>query len=165
MQHQRNTKSDFGCTLQLTKIFRYLRWQRCCDCAFAVFAVLWLFTRHLLLPAVIWSLYNDSPRLIRDGCYSGDPPAFERRRENFSPFGWEVLQPFKDPESLVCFDRGIRWMFLTALLALQVVVFPWTLTIFGVAFLRLRGGQTKDTRSEPGIEKDASEQREKLTSN
>ncbi len=128
-------------------MLKYLRFQMACDIAFGLFILVWVIARHLLYPRLCWSLYADSPEIINYGCFWGpasdlhgpiDPP------DRFS----HLIQPFRDPEDIVCWNDKIKWSFMVALLALQVVLLLWFCMIVQVALRVLRGGQAEDSRSD-----------------
>jgi len=128
-------------------MLKYLRFQMACDIAFGLFILVWVIARHLLYPRLCWSLYADSPEIINYGCFWGpasglhgpiDPP------DRFS----HLIQPFRDPEGIVCWNDKIKWSFMVALLALQVVLLLWFCMIVQVALRVLRGGQAEDSRSD-----------------
>jgi very-long-chain ceramide synthase len=133
--------------MQVVKIFRYMRWSRCCDAAFVVFAISWLVTRHVLFPMVILSLYKDAPRQITYGCYVPGIHGDVLVKPHWEGF-LDLAQPFYRADAMVCFDWSVRWMFLGTLLSLQIVLFPWTFALVKVVTTRLSTGETKDNRSE-----------------
>ncbi|KAL8813005.1 MAG: hypothetical protein Q9200_000592 [Gallowayella weberi] len=59
-----------------------------------------------------------------------------------------LLQPFRYPQGLVCWNNGIKWAFLSTLLALQVLLLIWFGMIIRVAVKVLQGGEAEDSRSD-----------------
>ena len=109
--------------------------------------LVWVVARHFLYLRVCWSLYVDSPKIMSYGCYWGsrsdlhgpiDPP------DRFN----HLIQPFRDPEGFVCWNDNIKWAFMFALLALQVILLIWFAMIVRVALKVLRGGEAEDSRSD-----------------
>jgi acyl-CoA-dependent ceramide synthase len=96
---------------------------------------------------VVYSLYAHSDTVSIPGCYRGKmssitgpfPPP-----DNFA----HLLEPFTDPEGLVCWTGKVKWGFLIALLFLQVLTLVWFSMIVKVAVNVLKGGQADDTRSD-----------------
>lgn len=109
--------------------------------------VTWIVTRHILYLRACYSIYADIPREISLGCYWGsnkdlhgpiDPP------DNFD----HLLQPFQDPEGMVCWTNKISWIFLGMLLSLQVILLVWFGMIMRVAWKVIQGGEGEDPRSD-----------------
>lgn len=118
-----------------------------CDVVFGIFMVTWVIARHILYLMVCHSVWKDIPANIDYGCYSG------AQGNMTGPFPapdtfQHLLEPFRDPEGVVCFNHNIKWMFLSGLLALQVITLVWFWMIVQVAVKVLRGGQADDTRSD-----------------
>ncbi|KAL8694129.1 MAG: hypothetical protein Q9218_001182 [Villophora microphyllina] len=133
--------------LPLAKILKYLQFQTACDIMFGAFMLVWFVARHVLYMRVWWSVYAEIPKEITYGCYWGSNANLQ------GPIGVpndvdHLLQPFRDPEGLVCWDNGIKWGFLIALLALQVILCIWFVMIIRVALKVLRGGEAEDSRSD-----------------
>jgi acyl-CoA-dependent ceramide synthase len=59
-----------------------------------------------------------------------------------------LLEPFTDPEGLVCWTGKVKWGFLISLLFLQALTLVWFSMIVKVAVKVLKGGQADDTRSD-----------------
>lgn len=97
--------------------------------------------------AVCWSIYAHIPEEIQYGCYSGGDLDLE------GPFPVpndldHLTQPFRDPVGLVCWNNGIKWVFLGLLLALQCVLLVWFSMILKVAYKVVSGQGADDTRSD-----------------
>jgi acyl-CoA-dependent ceramide synthase len=58
------------------------------------------------------------------------------------------LQPFRDPEGIVCWNNNIKWGFLGALLFLQAITIMWFCMIIKVVIRVLRGNPAEDIRSD-----------------
>lgn len=104
-----------------------------------------------------WSVYYDLPRSLKEPCFRGAPGDIE------GPFlapteGWShLLEPFKDPAGTVCFTNGIRYGFLTFLLALELVICAWSFFIIRVSVRVLKGAPAEDVRSDVDDEEEEEE--------
>jgi acyl-CoA-dependent ceramide synthase len=133
--------------LPLAKCLKYLGFTKLCDAVFVIFMVTWFVARHVLYLMVCHSIWKDLPSQIPDGCYRGS-------QSNLTgpspvPNDWvHVLEPFRDPEGLVCFYDFIRKSFLYALLALQVLTIFWFMMIIRIAVRVLQGANADDDRSD-----------------
>jgi very-long-chain ceramide synthase len=96
---------------------------------------------------ICYSLYSDIPQTITYGCYSGRNGAIKGPFPPPDRFG-HLLEPFRDPEGLVCWNDKIKWGFLGALLFLQCITLMWFWLIVKVALKVVRGGQADDVRSD-----------------
>ena len=132
---------------KFAKMLKYLRFQMACDIAFGLFILVWVIARHFLYLRVCWSLYADSPAVMNYGCYWGPTSDLQGPIEPPDRFT-HLIQPFRDPEGLVCWNDNIKWAFLFALLALQVILLVWFGMIVRVALKVLRGGEAEDPRSD-----------------
>jgi acyl-CoA-dependent ceramide synthase len=126
---------------------KYLNFGTICDVAFGFFMLTWAVVRHGLYLLICWSVYNDIPAIIPYGCYRG--------RNGFitGPFPApdrfaHLFQPFRDPEGVVCWNDGIKWGFLSALLFLQAIMVMWFTMIVRVALTVLKGGEAHEPRSD-----------------
>lgn len=128
-------------------MLKYLRFQMACDIAFGLFILVWVIARHFLYLCVCWSLYADSPGIINYGCYWGPTSVLNGPIDTPDGFS-HLIQPFHDPEGFVCWNDKIKWSFLIALLALQVILLLWFGMIVRVALKVLRGGEAEDSRSD-----------------
>jgi very-long-chain ceramide synthase len=133
--------------VKLAKCLKYLGFTTICDIIFGVFMVVWVAARHVTYMMICWSLYRDIPTTIAYGCYSG------RNGNIKGPFAapdrfWHLLEPFRDPEGVVCWSDNIKWGFLSALLFLQCITLLWFWMIVQVAMKVVRGGQADDVRSD-----------------
>ncbi|KAL9586251.1 MAG: hypothetical protein Q9212_001027 [Teloschistes hypoglaucus] len=114
---------------------------------FGAFMLVWFVARHVLYGMVCYSVYAEIPKEITYGCYWGSNANLQGPIEVPNDVD-HLLQPFRDPEGLVCWDNRIKWGFLTALLALQVILCIWFVMIIRVAVKVLRGGEAEDSRSD-----------------
>lgn len=118
-----------------------------CDIMFGVFLVSWLLTRHIAYSLICWSIYADIPRIIGETCWTG--PSGDLRGPLPIPDGYDyLLEPFLDPQGLVCFGRLAKWLFLIPLLMLQVLNFVWLAMIARVARRVIRREGAEDSRSD-----------------
>ncbi|KAL8834296.1 MAG: hypothetical protein Q9176_007574 [Flavoplaca citrina] len=131
----------------LAKILKYLNFQTACNIAFGIFMVVWFGARHVLYMLVCWSVYKDIPKEITYGCYHGTN-ANLKGPSNVPDHFDHLVQPFKDPQGLVCWNNGIKWAFLATLLTLQVILLIWFGMIVRVALKVLKGGEAEDSRSD-----------------
>ncbi len=143
-------------------MLKYLHYQVACDIAFVVFMVTWFVTRHVFYLLVCYSLYSDMPREIAYGCYYGSNSNLRGPIEPFDSFG-HLIQPFRDPEGLVCWSNGIKWTFLGMLLSLQVILLLWFGMILRVAWKVVHGGEAEDSRSDDESEETDEREEEHVT--
>ncbi|KAM0562716.1 hypothetical protein ACHAPJ_001553 [Fusarium lateritium] len=133
--------------LPLAKCLKYCGFNKICDVMFGFFVVSWFVARHVLYIAVCWSIYADTPRIMPTGCFKGT-------NENMigpinPPAGWGYLvDPFINPEGLVCYNETIKWSFLAPLLFLQLITIGWFTMIVRVIIKVLNGGDAEDVRSD-----------------
>lgn len=139
---------------KLAKILKYLQYQVACDIAFGVFMLVWLITRHVLYMLVVYSAYADIPKNITYGCYSGSTASLQGPFPPPDRFA-HLVDPFRDPEGVVCWNDGIKMAFVWTLLALQVILCVWFGMICKVALKVLRGGEAEDSRSDDEDEDDS----------
>lgn len=109
--------------------------------------LVWFAARHVLYLMVCYSLYADIPREVTYGCYRGSNAELEGPLDVPEDFD-HLIQPFRDPQGLVCWDNSIKWAFLNTLLALQVLLLIWFGMIVRVAVKVLQGGEAEDSRSD-----------------
>ncbi|KAL9601609.1 MAG: hypothetical protein Q9219_002443 [cf. Caloplaca sp. 3 TL-2023] len=133
--------------MQLAKLLKYLRFQTACDFAFGAFMLVWFGARHVLYLIVCYSIYAEIPQEITYGCYRGSNADLKGPLDVPNDFD-HLLQPFRDPAGLVCWNNNIKWAFLGMLLALQVILLIWFGMIVRVALKVLRGGEAEDSRSD-----------------
>ena len=133
---------------QLAKCLKYLGFTTICDIVFRVFIFSWLLTRHVFYLMTCWSIYSDLPRLVTPACYRGTADNLQ------GPFpvpenGWShLLDPFRDPAGIVCWNNNIMLGFLSYLLFLQVMMIMWFALIIRVAMRVLKGDSAEDLRSD-----------------
>ncbi|EXJ81157.1 hypothetical protein A1O3_07447 [Capronia epimyces CBS 606.96] len=133
--------------LPTAKILKYLHYNVVCDIAFGIFMVTWFFTRHVLFPMVLYSIYAHIPQEIQYGCYKGS--VLDLQGPLPPPNDWgHLMQPFRDPVGLVCWNNKIKWSFLISLIALQVVLLVWFAAIIRVAYKVVTGQGADDVRSD-----------------
>ncbi|KAI3325878.1 longevity assurance proteins LAG1/LAC1 [Xylariaceae sp. AK1471] len=131
----------------LAKCLKYLGFTTICDVIFGIFLVTWLLTRHLFYLMACWSVYYDLPRLIPAACYQG--PANSLQGPLPVPDGWSyLLEPFRNPSSIVCWNQVTHAGFLSYLLLLQAIMIPWSAAIVRVAVRVVRGDGAEDVRSD-----------------
>ncbi|KAI4182869.1 MAG: hypothetical protein L6R41_005727 [Letrouitia leprolyta] len=133
--------------LAFAKLLKYLGFKKACDYAFGAFMLVWFITRHVLYLIICWSLYTELPQEITYGCYRGSNAKLEGPFDVPNDFD-HLVQPFRNPEGLVCWNNNISWAFLSTLLALQVLLLMWFGMIIRVALVVLKGGEAEDSRSD-----------------
>ncbi|KIV91354.1 hypothetical protein PV10_05900 [Exophiala mesophila] len=133
--------------LPLAKILKYLKYETACDIAFGAFILIWFLTRHVIFMAVLYSIYHHIPQEIQYGCYRG---SVETLQGPFPiPNDWShLIQPFRDPVGLVCWNNNIKWAFLGGLGGLQCVLLGWFYMVIRVAYKVVTGQGAEDSRSD-----------------
>ncbi|KAL1965121.1 hypothetical protein VTN77DRAFT_6034 [Rasamsonia byssochlamydoides] len=133
--------------LPAAKILKYFGYEMCCNVAFGVFLLTWFVARHVMYLSLCWSIYKDVPAQMAYGCYSGTTA--EMLTTDGYPDRWRHLfSPYFDLDGPICMNRGIKWIFLSFLLALQVLSLIWFGMIIRVAIGVIRSGNAEDTRSD-----------------
>ena len=140
----------------MAKCLKYLGFGSICDVIFGIFMVTWVIARHILYLAVCYSVWHDIPIETDFGCYSGKKGALVGPFEAPAGF-WHLLEPFRDPAGVVCFNNTIKWGFLSALLFLQALTLMWFWLICKVAVKVLKGGKADDVRSDDEEEEEIEE--------
>jgi len=121
--------------------------------------VVYLVTRQIFYPLILWSLYTEAPHIIKYGCYWGptndlqgpiDPP------DHFN----HLIQPFLDPVGLVCWNANIASSFMVTLVALQLILLLWFVMIIRVAVKVIKGAEADDSRSDDEASSDGEEAEE-----
>jgi acyl-CoA-dependent ceramide synthase len=112
-----------------------------------MFMVVWIAARHVAYLMVCFSLWRDLPAETVYGCYKGTKATLTGP---FSPEDrfWHLIEPFYDPQGVVCFNHNLKWGFLTGLLMLQAIMIMWFRMICKVAIRMLQGGEANDSRSD-----------------
>jgi len=123
------------------------------DYLFGLFMVTWVILRHVLHLMICWSVYADIPNIISYGCYHGRNGAIEGPFPTPDGFA-HLLEPFRNPEGTVCWNNGIKWGFLSALLFLQGICIMWFAMIVHVAIKVLSGNPADDVRSDDEYEEE-----------
>ena len=152
--HQTKVGTLFLCLMDIVdisfpvaKILKYLQFHVACDVAFGLFMVIYFVARHVLYMWTCWSIYVHIPEEINYGCYIGSVDDLQGPFPVPDDFD-HLLQPFRDPVGLVCWNDNIKWGFLTMLLTLQGVLLIWFGMILRVAYKVLSGQGANDTRSD-----------------
>lgn len=126
-----------------------------CDIFFGLFVVVWLVTRQIFFPVVIYSVYKHTPMHIQTACYFTDGTVVSSVNEpdRFDALGgndvWHnLVKGYTDREAHVCWNSSIRFSFLTLLLCLQAIIFLWFYMIVKVVVNVVRGNSADDVRSD-----------------
>ena len=63
--------------------------------------------------------------------------------------GWsQLLEPFTDPEGMICYTDNVRWTYLAALGFLQLLLIFWFFMIVRVVARVIQGVSADDPRSD-----------------
>jgi very-long-chain ceramide synthase len=111
----------------------------------------WFIARHVFYAITCWSIYNDTPQIITEGCWKGSGSKTIGPLPVPDGFTY-LIEPFTDPEGLVCFSQTVRWGFLSALLFLQGITIFWFCMIIQVAIRVIKGAGADDSRSDDEAE-------------
>lgn len=133
--------------LPVAKCLKYLGYTTITDYLFGLFIAVWFAARHVIYLLICWSVYADIPEVIRYGCYKGKAGAIQGPFPPPDRFG-HLLEPFRHPDGIVCWNDTIKWGFLSALLFLQGITLLWFWMIIKVAIKVLQGGEADDIRSD-----------------
>ena len=132
---------------QVAKCLKYLGYTTICDVVFGLFMLTWVAARHGVYLMICYSVWVDLPANISYSCYRGRNGAITGPFTPPDRLG-HLLEPFRDPEGVVCFNNGIKWAFLSALLFLQALTLAWFCMIVRVAITVIGGGPADDSRSD-----------------
>ena len=134
------------------KLLKYLGYNTICDVAFGVFLVAWVIGRHGLYNRVVYSVWQDSIRIIEPGCYPANSPYIPVSYENDTL--WEFFGSFSRESEAMCWTRTIQGAFLFFLVVLQIITLAWLYMILRVAWRVVQGVGADDTRSDDEDEDD-----------
>ncbi|KAL6909244.1 TLC domain-containing protein [Trichoderma evansii] len=140
----------------LAKCAKYLGFNTLCDILFGLFVVVWLATRHVFFLMVIRSVYFDVPSIVPYTCFKGGVNNLQGPLPQPSGLSF-LLEPFKNPEGLICFNQSIFTGFFTYLVALQAIMSVWSYAILKVVVKVLSGQNAEDIRSDDEEEEEVSE--------
>jgi hypothetical protein len=136
---------------QAAKMLNYLAYSLACDIAFGIFLVAWFFSRHVAYMLVVHSIIKHVPEEMKVGCYESTTGKLVSSDGGNAVFA-NVLQPFNDPNGLVCYNSRIQYIFLSLLLGLQVLTLIWFAMVLRVAYAVLTGKNAADSRSDDEAE-------------
>ena len=132
---------------------------------FGIFILSWFLCRHVAFLIICWSIYADVPKFVPMACFSAMDGSFVSD-DGGTAIMKNILQPYRDPGGLICYNERIGPMFLTLLLMLQVITIIWFGMILRVAYRVLSGnGGAEDTRSEDECEEELPEMSLKANGN
>ncbi|KAF2743293.1 longevity assurance proteins LAG1/LAC1 [Sporormia fimetaria CBS 119925] len=138
--------------LPSAKLFKYLGYTSACDFTSIIFAITWFVTRHVFYPMVIWSVYKHTPTTMVPGCHLNDgsviPPSDPRFEEQGGNQLWSnILQSYINRDGPVCWSPALRHSFLFLLIALQLIICLWSITIAKIIWKVAIGENAEDARS------------------
>ncbi|PQK15788.1 hypothetical protein BB8028_0006g01100 [Beauveria bassiana] len=90
----------------------------------------------------------DLPRILKEACYCVSADNLQ------GPFtvptsGWShLLEPFRDPKGVVCFNNNIMYAFLSFLLFLRVMMIIWFMFVVKIDMRMFRGKVAEDVRKQ-----------------
>jgi len=152
--HQTRVSNLILCIMDVVDLFfpaakclKYLGYTTICNIMFGLFMVTWVAARHVIYMIIVYSVYAHSDTVSPPGCYRGKMGSITGPFPPPDKFG-HLLEPFTDPEGLICWTGKVKWGFLIALLFLQFLTLVWFSMIVKVALKVLQGGQADDTRSD-----------------
>ena len=124
---------------------------------FGLFMVIWVAARHVTFMMATYSVYAHSDTMSPPGCYHGKMGSITGPFPPPNKYD-HLLEPFINPEGLVCWTGPVKWGFVNSLLFLQLLTLIWFSMILKVAIKVLKGGQADDTRSDDENEGDAEDE-------
>lgn len=104
---------------------------------------------------VIRSVYFDVPAIVPQTCFQGGMHNLQGPLPQPSGWSW-LLEPFKDPEGLICFNQYTFTGFFGYLVALQGIMVMWSYAILKVVVKVLSGQNAEDIRSDDEEEEEVS---------
>lgn len=117
----------------------------------------WVLARHVFYIMVCWSIYAHTPEILTTGCFRGTNDKLVGPVD--PPEGWYYLvEPLFNSTGHVCYNRTVKWAFLTPLLLLQGITIAWFTMIVRVAIRVLRGDGAVDSRSDDEGEEEEEEE-------
>ena len=118
--------------------------------------ITWFLTRHVAYNMVVYSIWKHMSDVMPVGCFRGTNDSLVGPLA--APKGFmHYLEPFHNPDGFVCFDQIVKWTFLTALLALQVITIAWFMLVINVAIKVITGCGAEDVRSDDEGEEEQEE--------
>ncbi|KAK4074494.1 uncharacterized protein Triagg1_5090 [Trichoderma aggressivum f. europaeum] len=143
--------------LPVAKCLKYCGYTTLCDYVFALFMVSWFVARHVFYIMVCWSIYAHTLEIMPNGCFVGPNDSLVGPLE--APAGFTYLiEPFFNSTGRVCYNKTVKWAFLTPLLLLQGITIFWFTMIVRVALKVLSGGGAEDTRSDDEADEEEDEE-------
>ena len=132
---------------QFAKMLKYLGYTTAPDVAFGIFMFTWVALRHVAYLAVCYSILIDVPKQIQFGCYWGSNANLQGPVDPPDGYGY-LLEPFLNPEGLLCQTTGVTVTFLSMLLLLQIILLIWFGMILNLAWKVVSGNAIGDPRSD-----------------
>lgn len=111
-------------------------------------------TRHVIFPILCWSIYQNIPKVLPYGCYSGKTA--EMISTNAYPDRVaHLFGPYLSDEGPFCMNMTVKWVFLSSLLFLLGLSLLWFTMIVKIAVNFIRSGNAEDSRSDDEDEEEA----------
>ena len=143
-------------------MLKYLHYEIATNVAFGVFLTTWVAFRHVIYISLCWLIYRDIPAFMEFGCYqASDATAQDPDRLG----SWRYMEPFYTQSGTICFDRKVKWVFLSLLLTLQTLSIIWFAIIVKIAYKLVMHGAADDSRSSDEEEEEVEEVKEKARGN
>ena len=157
---------------QLAKCQKYLGYTTICDVTFGAFMLSWFICRHIFYPMICYSVWMQTPKIMPVGCFKGvgsiggsEMGVQVGPNETSTLFGAVskaapflggtasnklafLIEPMLDSEGAICYNPAVKWMFLSMLVFLQLIIIMWFFMIVQVAIRVVRGSGADDTRSD-----------------
>ncbi|QKX56355.1 uncharacterized protein TRUGW13939_03456 [Talaromyces rugulosus] len=133
--------------LPVAKILKYYGFETSCNIAFVMFLLAWFVTRHVIFPVVCWSIYQNIPKVLPYGCYSGKTAELYSTNAYPDRFA-HLFGPYLSEDGPFCMNLTVKWIFLSALLFLLGLSLLWFTMIVKVAVNFIRSGNAEDSRSD-----------------
>jgi acyl-CoA-dependent ceramide synthase len=131
----------------VAKILKYYGFETSCNIAFVMFLLAWFVTRHVIFPVVCWSIYQNLPKVLPYGCYSGKTAELYSTNAYPDRFA-HLFGPYLSEDGPFCMNPTVKWVFLSSLLFLLGLSLLWFTMIVKVAVNFIRSGNAEDSRSD-----------------
>ncbi|KAH8697273.1 putative longevity-assurance protein [Talaromyces proteolyticus] len=133
--------------LPLAKILKYYGYEILCNVVFVLLILTWFVSRHVIYPALCWSIFKNIPVALPYGCYSGKTAVMYTANAYPNRFAY-LFGPYLNEEGPICMNQTVKWIFLSFLLFLQGLSMLWFTLIVKIAINAVRSGNAEDSRSD-----------------